>query len=393
MIIKKVGARSILDSRGKPTIEVFLQTDSGYFSTSAPSGKSKGEYEKKPYSKNLNSDIKYFNNLDVDILNKLNVTHFNDLKKIERLVKNNIGANSLFCFEATILKALAKEKKLELWEYIRKSRKNIVFPRPVGNAIGGGVHSKGVGGEKPDFQEFLFIPKGESFFESVKINSLSYKLVNDIIKSVSINDEGAYETYLDNEETLKVMRRVSNFLKNTYNYHVDIGIDVAASIFYKNSRYVYKNLPKKLNKIEQVHYINSLINKYRIFYIEDPLEENDFIDFRKLKNIVENSLIVGDDLTTTNPIRLKKAIRMHSISGIIVKPNQIGSLLKVKEVIDLAKSNHIKTIISHRSGETLDDTIADLAIAFNCDFIKTGINGKVREAKLRRLIDIERELL
>ena len=186
---------------------------------------------------------------------------------------------------------------------------------------------------------------------------------------------------------------VSNFLKNTYNYHVDIGIDVAASIFYKNSRYVYKNLPKKLNKIEQVHYINSLINKYRIFYIEDPLEENDFIDFSKLKNIVEHSLIVGDDLTTTNPIRLKKAIRMHSISGIIVKPNQIGSLLKVKEVIDLAKSNHIKTIISHRSGETLDDTIADLAIAFNCDFIKTGINGKVREAKLRRLIDIERELL
>ena len=142
-----------------------------------------------------------------------------------------------------------------------------------------------------------------------------------------------------------------------------------------------------------MHYINSLINKYRIFYIEDPLEENDFIDFRKLKDINEYSLIVGDDLTTTNPIRLKKSIRQHSISGIIVKPNQIGSLLKVKEVIELAKAHHIKTIISHRSGETIDDTISDLAIAFNCDFIKTGINGKVREAKLRRLINIERGFL
>ena len=365
MEIQKVGARSILDSRGQKTIEVFLQTDYGDFITSAPSGKSTGKYEKKSYSKSLKKDIDYIRKLDITKLNKLNLDHFNDLKKIELLVRNNIGANSLFCLESVILKALAKEKGVELWEYIRKSRKNIVFPRPVGNAIGGGVHSKGIYGEKPDFQEFLFISKGKSFDESVQINNLAYKLAQEMLNSKSTNDEGAHETYLDNEDVLKTMKMVPNLIRNKHGYHVDIGVDVAASIFYKNSKYVYKNLPNKLNKDEQVHYINRLIHKYKIFYIEDPLEENDFIDFRNLKDVNENTLIIGDDLTTTNPLRLKKAIKMNSISGIIVKPNQIGSLLKVKEVIELAKSNHIKTIISHRSGETMDDTITDLAIAFN----------------------------
>ena len=127
--------------------------------------------------------------------------------------------------------------------------------------------------------------------------------------------------------------------------------------------------------------------KYNLFYVEDPLNENDFSGFRellkKVKKFNKNCLIVGDDLTTTNPNRLKLAIKNKSINAIIIKPNQIGSLLKVREVIDLAKKNKIKTIISHRSGETLDDTIADLAIAWNCDYIKTVIYGKVREVKLK----------
>ena len=169
-------------------------------------------------------------------------------------------------------------------------------------------------------------------------------------------------------------------------------MDVASSAFYKKEQYIYKNSAQKLTKNEQIKYMKSLIANYDILYIEDPCDEDDFTSFRELKKLVPSSLIVGDDLTTTNPERLKKAIRMNSINAIIVKPNQIGSLLKVKEVIDLAKHHKIKTIISHRSGETTDDTIADLAVGWECDFIKTGVYGKVRKAKLKRLIKIEKQL-
>ena len=191
------------------------------------------------------------------------------------------------------------------------------------------------------------------------------------------------------------MKKVQDIIKNRYKKQIGIGIDVASSSFYKNN-YNYKNLKRKLNHKKQTDYINRLIRDYDLFYIEDPLNENDFSGFRSLlkktKKISKNCLIVGDDLTTTNPERLKKAIKNKSINAIIVKPNQIGSLIKFKEVIDIAKKFKIKTIISHRSGETLDNTISDLAIAWNCDFIKTGIYGRERKAKLDRLVEIEEKL-
>jgi len=196
-----------------------------------------------------------------------------------------------------------------------------------------------------------------------------------------------------------VLDKVRQIIKETYKKGIDIGVDMASSGFYKNGKYNYKNPEVDLNKKHQILYIKELINRYKLFYVEDPLDENDFSGFKELLKEInkaknpsnKNCLIVGDDLTTTNPDRLKKAIRTKSINAIIIKPNQIGSLLKVKEVIDTAKKNKIKTIISHRSGETKDNTIADLAIAWNCDFIKTGIYGKVRKAKLKRVIEIEKD--
>ena len=183
------------------------------------------------------------------------------------------------------------------------------------------------------------------------------------------------------------MDKIRQIIKNEYKKEVDIGVDIASSSFYKNRAYDYKSPDVDLNRKNQILYIKKLINRYRLFYVEDPLNENDFSGFKELMG--KGCLIVGDDLTATNPERLKKAIRAKSINAVIVKPNQIGSLLKVKEVIDIAKKNKIKTIISHRSGETKDDTIADLAVAWDCDFIKTGICGKVRKAKLKRLVMIE----
>jgi len=379
MIIKKVTAKSVKDSRGEKTIQVIVKTSKGRFKTSAPCGKSKGRFEVKSYAKNLENDVDFINCLKIDFI----IESFEDLKKIEKLVIGQIGGNSLFALEASLLKALAQEKGKELWEFLG----GVKIPRSVGNAIGGGLHSKVVNRRKPDFQEFLFIGNGKTFKENVKINKKAYKLAKKFLKSRRRNDEGAWETDLGNEQVLEIMNKIKDELKKK-GLKIDIGLDIASSSFYKNGRYYYKNPAQKLSKSEQINYIKKLIKKYNLLYVEDPLNENDFSGFRGL--IGKNYLIVGDDLTTTNPERLNKAIRMQAINGIIVKPNQIGSLLKVKKVIELAKKYKIKTIMSHRSGETKDNTIADLAVGWDCDFIKTGIYGSVRKAKLKRLVRIEK---
>ena len=387
MIIKKVGAKVVLDSRKKKTIQVFIQTNKGKFFTSSPSGKSTGKYEVKSYGKSLKGDINFINKLDTS---KLSIKRFADLKKIERFVGKNLGGNSLFVLEASLLKALAKELGMELYQFLGLSNNNKKVIRPVGNAIGGGLHSKGFRGKKPDFQEFLFIANGKSFAENIKINKIAYKEAGRLLKARKRNDEGAWETGESNEFILDVMKRVRNIMENKYNKKVDIGLDVASSGFFKKT-YNYKNPRRKFSSEEQLYYLLDIIEKIDVLYIEDGFNETDFSSFRKL--LVESGkMIVGDDLTTTNPSRLRQAINKKSINAIIVKPNQIGSLLKVKEVIDICKKNKIKTIISHRSGETEDNTIADLAIGWNVDFIKTGIYGKVRESKLKRLIKIEKKL-
>ena len=208
MLIKKIGAKIVRYSRREKTIQVFVKTSKGKFITSSPSGKSTGKYEVKPYFKNLNHDINYINDLDFNKINEIineNVrssvgssnkdeyinkkfsvdNSFKLLKKVELLTKNKIGANSLFSLEGSLLKALAKENKKELFEFLSEkklARKNIKL-RPVGNAIGGGLHSRGINGKKPDFQEFLFISKGKTFKESTKINELAYKIARKLLKA------------------------------------------------------------------------------------------------------------------------------------------------------------------------------------------------------------------
>ncbi|MFA5173655.1 MAG: enolase C-terminal domain-like protein [Candidatus Pacearchaeota archaeon] len=393
MQIKRVDAKSILDSRKERTILVRVKTENGNFITSAPAGKSTGKYEIKSYKKNLNSDINEINKLKIDKLNQIldnKIKNWDEasvvLSFIEKFIGNKIGGNSLFCLEACLLKAIAAANGKELFEFLGGKKVSL---RPVGNTIGGGLHSSGINGKKPDFQEFLFIGNGKTFAESVKINKIAYKLAGNMLKAKSRNDEGAWETSLDNEAVLIIMNKIKEKLLQK-KLNVDIGIDIASSSFYSEN-YSYKNLPDKKNTKAQIDFVNYLIKEYNLFYVEDPLNENDFSGFSELKRKT-SCLVVGDDLTTTNPFRLMKAIKNKSINAIIVKPNQIGSLLKVKEVIDLAKKNNIKTIISHRSGETSDFTIADLGVGFGCDFIKTGIYGAVREAKLKRIIEIEKKL-
>jgi len=383
MIIKRVYAKTIKDSRKELTIEVSVETDVGKFCASAPNGKSKGRYEAKPYMKSLSGDIESLQKLS-DYFSSEHLEKFEDLRRVEDIVKGHVGANTLFALESAVLKAISKEKGKEIWQLINPNAKRI--PRFVGNSIGGGLHSEGT--KKPDFQEFLLIPKPNSAIESSKINFEGKFKAGEILSKKDQkfkekkNDENAWMTFLNEKEVLEILSKLK----------IPLGVDVAASSFYKRKKYHYKNPPLDRTPDEQRMYLKNLIKNYSLFYVEDPFQEDDFESFSKLFKETSGTLIVGDDLTVTNYKRLKKAIEMKSINALIVKPNQNGSLTDVSRVVALAKKDNLKIIFSHRSGETKESILADLAFGFQSDFIKLGIDGPERLAKINRLIEIEKSL-
>ncbi len=398
MKITGVTAKSILDSRKEKTVEVIINTNVGVFSASAPNGKSKGKHEAKPYRKTLEEDIKTIKKFS-DYFSEEIIEKFEDLRRIEDIVDGHIGANTLFALESAILKALAKEKKLDVWQLITQKSDNLRIPRLVGNCIGGGKHtSVDKDGKKPDFQEFLLIPETNSAIQAFDINleakfnaQFILQNVDDKFKNKK-NDEDAWITSLDDKRVLEVLKDLKDNIWDERRLYLDEGVDVAASTIYKRKKYHYENPKLDRTPEEQLSYLSNLIKNFHLFYIEDPFHEEDFESFAKLLKKFPDRLIVGDDLTVTNYKRLEKAIEMKSINAIIIKPNQNGSLLDVKRVVELAKENNIKTVFSHRSGETEEDILADLAFGFQADFLKCGITGKEREAKIKRLIEIEKSL-
>ncbi len=383
MEIKGVSAEEVSDSRGEKTILVSITTNVGSFSASSPNGKSTGKHEKKSYKKNLENDIqtikKFSEYFSEEILEK-----FEDLRRVEDIMEGHVGANTMFAFESAILKAMAKEQKKDIWQLINPNSKR--FPRLVGNCIGGGEHSSL--SKKPDFQEFLIIPKEKSVRKSFEISKkikkeLEYSLKEKDAKfQKKKTDENAWATSLNEKEILDILKRINT----------PLGVDIAASSFHKRKKYNYENPRLKRSEEEQFTYLVNLIKNFDIFYIEDPFGEEDFESFAKLLKKFPDRLIVGDDLITTNPKRLENAIKMQAVNAVIVKPNQIGSLIEVKNVCELAKKNNISLVFSHRSGETDENILADLAFGFGADFLKTGIDGKEREAKIKRLVEIEEKI-
>jgi enolase len=384
MIIKSVNARSIFDSRKEKTISATISTNVGNFSASSPSGKSIGKYETKAYKKSIEEDIKAVKSFS-DYFSKEVIENFDDLRRIEDIVDGHVGANTLFALESAVLKALAKEQKKEVWQLINPNAKR--FPRLVGNCVGGGKHSQ-TKDKKPDFQEFLLIPETKTVKEAFELNKKIQDSVEITLKNKDgkfkskRNDENAWITSLNEKEVFDIMNELE----------IPIGSDIAASSFYKRKKYHYENPMLTREDDEQLYYIESLIKNYNLFYVEDPFQEENFKSFAELLKKVKNCLIVGDDLIVTNSKRLKKAIEEKSVNAIIVKPNQCGSLLEVKKVCELAKQNGIKTVFSHRSGETEESILADLTFGFQADFLKCGITGKEREIKIKRLIEIEKSL-
>ena len=316
----------------------------------------------------------------------MKIGRFEDLEKVEEILPI-VKGNPMIALEFALLKAASKNK---IWKFLNPNADDI--PMPLGNVIGGGAHIKG--SEKADIQEFLLLPKTERFKDAKFANEYVHKLIGRKLGIKKMTDEGAWAPKLDTISILDLIKETVEKVESELGLKIGIGMDVAASEFFSGKVYKYKNyskkIPKKnLTKEEQIKFMESIVRKYNLVYVEDPFQENDFESFKELKNRT-STLVCGDDLTTTNLERLKKA--KDCINAIIVKPNQIGSLLKTKEVVKFAMQNDIVPVISHRSGETTDTTISHLAVAWDIPIIKCGIFGKERQSKLKELLKIEKEI-
>ncbi len=396
MIIKEIKAKVIKDSRKEDTIQVLVKTDIGNGIGSAPSGASKSKKEVVDFPKGgAKKSVEIVNSkLNQEFIN-FEISSFEDLEKVESIIKKYdnterleiIGGNAVIALEFAILHALSKG---DIYRFLNPDTDKL--PRPLGNCIGGGAHvSNGT-----SFQEFLLLSLDSKSFSSAALaNKNIHKALHNPLKKYLVKekftDEGAWAPDLTEIEILDILKQVVDDYNKKIDFKVRIGLDIAADSLWDGEYYVYKD--KKLDRKQQIKYVKELIEKYNLIYVEDPLEENDFSGFAELTKTVKNKCIIcGDDLIATNVKNLEKAIKKKAINGVIVKPNQIGSLIKTKKIIEIAKKEKIYPVISHRSGETTDSTISHLAVAFNVPVIKCGINGKERESKINELKKIESEI-
>jgi len=391
MRIISAKARVVLNSRGDPTIEIEIN---GY-SESAPEGASKGKYEAK-YLDPVEA-AKLFNNDLAEFVKTFDIQTLGDLKDFEEEIfgiggVEKYGANTILALEYAILRAWSAYEGLPIYAFFNKKPKFNI--KPLSNIIGGGAHSNWRG---PDIQEFLVLPETDSFKLGVFINSMVHKKVKNILIALdkgflgSKNDEGAWVSSLNNDELLLILSGAIDEIKNETGVDIKIGVDIAASQLYKDGKYIYRKENKELNREEQIEYVEYLINSHKLFYVEDPLYEEDFEGFSEL-NKKTNALIVGDDLTVTNIERVKKAFEMNSVKAIIIKPNQVGAIIKTMEVVEFCKKNNIIPILSHRSGETESNILAHLAVGWEIPIVKFGIANGERIAKLNELIRLEEKL-
>jgi enolase len=395
--IKSIKAREILDSRRIPTVEVDLMTNQGVFRVSVPSGTSTGKYEAVELPPKIAIE-----NVNKIIGPKLTGKDLTQQKKIDEFLikldgtknKHHLGANAILGVSMAVCRAGAKAKKMPLWKWIAKIAKTQPkLPTPCLLYIEGGLHGPKDG---LTLQEFMAVFPGKSFGEELKAAIKIYKQLGKNLrkkygkKGIILGLEGAFTPLLKKtEEALDLLMKVGGEKK------IKIILDAAASTFFKKGKYYLEE--KKLNRRELLDFYLKLFQKYPILAIEDPFSEEDWQGWQTLNSKFEirNSklLIIGDDLTVTNPSRIKLAYRRKACNGIILKPNQIGTVTEAIKAAKLAKSFGWKIVVSHRSGETRDDFIADLAVGIGADFIKAGApSKKERMRKYNRLLKIEEEI-
>ena len=370
-MIEDIRLRQIYNSCNKKTFRVKLKTNKGDFSASAASGTSEGTHEAK--SVYLDKVFRLFPRYKPEFIGK---SEKSVDKIIEKIGLDKLGAHLSIALSMAALRTVSDNK---VYEFLNSGKK--VFPLPLGNVIGGGAH-KGYLTE----QEFLVFPKrAKTMEEAISVNQKIWEDIGEILKSRDLEDgnnyEGAWMCKLDDIKTLDLLSKIAE------DYGAGIGIDFAASENFRNGIYYYKNPRRKLSPENQLEFILGLIKAYKLEYVEDPFHEDDFKNFSILTKKAK-TLVVGDDLFVTQEKRLKKGVKMRAGNGIIIKPDQAGTISRVMKTVKLADKAKFKTIVSHRSGETMDAFIADLAVGIGSPLIKCGIHGKERKAKHDRLIEI-----
>ena len=405
MKIKDVKAREILDSRGNPTVEVDVILENGVKGRAAvPSGASTGEreaLEMRDGDNRFNGKgvLKAVNNVNTIIRDKVIGMDASNQKELDYTMieldgtetKSKLGANAILGVSMAAMKASAIAEGKELYEYIGDGK---TLPVPMMNIINGGAHAD----NKLDFQEFMIIPQRDSLHERVRVGAEVFhslkKVLNDRGLSTGVGDEGGFAPDLEsNSEGFELIMEAIEKAGYTPGKDVCMAIDVAASEFY-DGKYNLVGENRSLTTDELIDFYEELVNKYPIISIEDPVDENDWEGFTKVTERLGDKIqLVGDDLFVTNKKCLQQGIDNHAGNAILLKVNQIGTITETLETIDLAKSNGYKTVISHRSGETEDTTIADLAVGLDLGQIKTGSMSRTdRICKYNQLMRIEEEL-
>ncbi len=399
-LITDIRLRRILDSRGNPTVEADVLTESGgHGRAAAPSGASTGEYEavERPPSEAIAAAREHAvprlvgeafagNQREVDaILHAADGT--DDFSKI--------GANSAVAISMAAAKAGADVLGAPLFQHLGGTFRGENFPTPLGNVVGGGEHAA----DATDIQEFLSAPVGApSVEDAVFANAAVHAAVADLLEERGVpsgkGDEGAWAPSMDDAEAFEVVEEAVSLVEDEVGFEIGFGLDLAAAEMYDDDSETYEYESEGISRDtdEQIDYIAELVEEYDLVYVEDPLDENDYDGFTKLtERVGDQTLVCGDDLFVTNTERLVNGIDQGAANSILIKPNQIGTLTDAFDAIELATKNGYDSVISHRSGETEDTTIAHLAVATDAPFIKTGAVGGERTAKLNELIRIADE--
>lgn len=410
--IKAVSAVEILDSRGNPTISATVWLDNGIkASAQCPSGASVGKYEAVELR---DHDEKRYKGLGViravDNINTLispKIVGMDPVKQqeIDNIMikldgtnnKSNLGANTILSVSMAVAKTAAQNLGQELYQYLAAySGTTPKIPTPIFNIINGGKHA----GSNLDLQEFMVIPASSTPYSSaLQMGATIYASLREVLISqnmpILVGDEGGFAPNLSkNMQAFGLIKQAIDATAYKVGLNVFLGSDAASGSFYAEKAYRLKDRPDRLNADDMIAYYQEIYNQYRILYLEDPLSEDDWDGWKKINIAMSAStLIVGDDLTVTNPYRLQEAIQKKAINGIIIKPNQIGTVIEAIGVASIAKAAGLKIIASHRSGETEDTFIADFAVAVGADYAKFGAPARgERVVKYNRLSEIDRIL-
>ncbi|MEM4311991.1 MAG: enolase [Nitrososphaerales archaeon] len=399
--IKEIKARVIFNSRGVETLEVNIRVNEHWGRCSYPEGASVGKFEAKPFAKGkLDESLKVLKEIETKLLGFDAL----DYKGINILLReldgtsdySRIGGAIPFCVTFAMLDASSKNLQEPLFRLINK-KESYLCPFPLGNILGGGKHA---GGKSPDIQEFLVCPVGaKSFREALKANFKVHQTLGEILLKFlpdftkGKGDEGAWAPKMGNQEALEKVKEAINRVMDEVGFEIKLGLDVASSTLWDPNKgvYVYEREGIKRNKEEQRNYLRSIIEKYDLFYIEDPFQEEDFESTAKLTEEFKSLFITGDDLFASNPVRLEYASRIKAGNSAILKVNQVGGLGDAWGFIEKAKSLNYSLITSHRSGDVPEGHISHLALASESKMLKAGVLGGERIAKLNELLRLSED--